>query len=225
MIASTLSLLCVSALWVSAGISQSLADLQVIQFESNDTKYFTGQTYQFTGKLQISGITVGDTYTIDVILNGASIYSEAVTATLSDQERLLSVDVQFVEPGFNRLVLFVDSDNEITEANEENNRAIVNLNVLDYETIVRPNPFTPNNDGFNDEVLFQISDSFNSQTLEVTIFTLSGKKMRTLATAGGTDVSWDGRDDQNDKARPGTYLYVMKADGETIQRGTILLAL
>lgn len=214
------------ALWfATTGVSQSLGDLQVIRFESDDNKYFVTQQYNFTGELQASGVTVGDTYEIEAFLNGTSIYSETVTATVANEQRFVSVDVEFDQPGLNRLVLYIDSNSEIQESDEDNNRSVLNLNVLEFETIVRPNPFTPNEDGFNDEVLFRVSDAYSDQSLEVTIYTLSGKKIITLTSAGSTQVAWNGRNEQNEQMRPGTYLYVMKTDGVTIQRGTISLAL
>lgn len=212
-------------LFASVGESQSLGDLQVIRFQSDDDKYFITQQYRFTGELQISGVTVGDSYEIEAFLNGTSIYSETVTVTLENEQRFVSVDVDFDQPGFNRLVLYIDSNSEIQESSEDNNRSVLNLNVLEFETIVRPNPFTPNEDGFNDEVIFRVSDAYSDQSLEVTVYALSGKKIITLTSAGNTQVAWNGRNEQNEQMRPGTYLYAMKTDGVTIQRGTISLAL
>ena len=55
--------------------------------------------------------------------------------------------------------------------------------------------------------------------LQWDIFTLSGKRVRTMRagfdTAGPASMGWDGRDDQGDDIANGTYLYVLRGRGES----------
>ncbi len=85
--------------------------------------------------------------------------------------------------------------------------------------LVEPNPFTPNGDGVNDVATFVIH---SQKPLRVDIFSFGGALVRRLEGEGS--VSWDGRDIRGRKAPAGPYLYVIQAGGETLCKGTIVLA-
>lgn len=205
--------------------AQTLPDIQIIEVSSEDKSYFLSKSYTFTGELQLSGLSVGSTFRVVALLNGAEIYNESITNTSQDQQTFFTADVSFVDAGLNRLVFTADALNDIEEVNEENNRAILNLNVLEFETIARPNPFTPNNDGFNDSIVFTISDLFGVTSPEVSIYTLQGKKVIDLPSTGDNTSTWDGYNESNERMSPGTYLYIVKVNGDVVQKGSILLAL
>ena len=85
------------------------------------------------------------------------------------------------------------------------------------------NPFTPNGDGFNDEVRFLYPKPF-SHNVTLCIYDLGGKKLfcRKIP-AGNLDAQlWDGT--RNGKKVPaGTYIYTIDGDGISC-RGTVTLA-
>ncbi|RME26129.1 MAG: hypothetical protein D6800_06895, partial [Candidatus Zixiibacteriota bacterium] len=83
---------------------------------------------------------------------------------------------------------------------------------------VLPNPFTPNGDGFNDEVVFHI-DGLQSSGGEVIIYNRRGRIVRRLY--GGQP--WDGRDDGGGLLPPDVYLYGVMIDGRLITSGTLTL--
>ena len=77
----------------------------------------------------------------------------------------------------------------------------------------RPQVFTPNGDGINDqaEIHFTIYRLIRERRIEIGIYDLSGRKVRELSLrrenpSGDHSVVWDGRDDAGALVRPGTYL-------------------
>ena len=97
---------------------------------------------------------------------------------------------------------------------------------------VLPNPFTPNGDGINDEVVFSF-DLFlvlNQVDVSLGIYDLSGRAVRHLDTvkgnAGTIRIGWDGNDENGAKVAPGIYLYYLKIgsdDSASEHSGTISL--
>ncbi len=83
--------------------------------------------------------------------------------------------------------------------------------------IVRPNPFTPNNDGYNDMVTFNF-EGLNSGG-EVVIYNRRGRMVRRLYSG----EPWDGRDDAGAELPPDVYLYAVTIDGELQRSGTLTL--
>ena len=88
--------------------------------------------------------------------------------------------------------------------------------------LARPNPFTPNNDGFNDYVKFDFP-SVTENSFEILIFDVSGKKVATLSSAVSRNNQWYGTDDKGNKMAPGVYIYIIKINGSTEYNGTITL--
>lgn len=84
---------------------------------------------------------------------------------------------------------------------------------------IRPNPFTPNNDGYNDHVEFNLEELKNEGGV-ITIFNLWGKMVRQIERG----IIWDGKDDVGNLLEPGSYLYVVKSRGKVIAKGVIGLA-
>ncbi|KAA3616495.1 MAG: hypothetical protein DWQ05_12255 [Calditrichaeota bacterium] len=97
--------------------------------------------------------------------------------------------------------------------------AEVKLKILQPPPPVMPNPFTPNGDGFNDQVLFDFPE-FKTQAGTVFIFDIAGRQIAKLANP----LIWYGRDDDGNELKPGAYLYVVKTKDKTLATGVIGLA-
>ena len=97
---------------------------------------------------------------------------------------------------------------------------------------ITPNPFTPNGDGINDEVVFSF-DLFlllEQVDVQLEIYDLSGRRVTQLqmggSTAGNLEIKWDGRDQDGQMTPPGIYLYRLAVDSDdsSIERsGTLSL--
>jgi VWFA-related protein len=84
---------------------------------------------------------------------------------------------------------------------------------------VVPNPFTPNDDGFNDWTEFRQGDSLPS-TWVITILDRAGRPVRSLKNG---DRFWNGKDESGQAMMPGCYLYLVSNGGQIIHRGLIQL--
>lgn len=82
-----------------------------------------------------------------------------------------------------------------------------------------PNPFTPNDDGFNDWAVFKKGDSF-PQDWNIAIIDRSGRLIRYLNNG---ENSWDGKDKSGNIMLPGCYLCVVSNGNRVIHRGLIQL--
>jgi gliding motility-associated-like protein len=87
---------------------------------------------------------------------------------------------------------------------------------------VLPNPFTPNDDGYNDYVTFKYPE-MDSRKPVVRIFNLRGRKVNELGQFTGNEFRWNGKDEDGMMLDPGVYLYILEVDNNRIASGTITL--
>jgi len=90
------------------------------------------------------------------------------------------------------------------------------------EVFVLPNPFTPNDDGFNDRVLFMFPGMFEVES-EILLFDISGRGVKRIAVSNGQLSGWDGKDADGNLFEPGVYIYIIRVNGNNIANGTITL--
>jgi hypothetical protein len=95
---------------------------------------------------------------------------------------------------------------------------------------VRPNPFTPNGDGLNDEatIEYNLLSLSAARRVKIHIFDLSGRRVRALYDGFGAngrfeDKRWDGRDDGGSLVPPGLYIARLAVEGDAIQDEKILV--
>lgn len=106
-----------------------------------------------------------------------------------------------------------------------NNHATASLQGDNDGIRVGPNPFTPNNNGFNDFVRFDFSGADAVTGYQVRIFDMNGKQVRSLAANGQSEIIWDGTDTGGSVLKPGIYLYLIERNSRVIRRGSVTLAL
>jgi hypothetical protein len=84
---------------------------------------------------------------------------------------------------------------------------------------VEPNPFSPDNDGWEDFAIINYHLNITAPQLRILIFDSTGRLVRTLADnlASGSDgsVIFDGRDDQGRTLRMGIYILYVEAAGSS----------
>ena len=98
----------------------------------------------------------------------------------------------------------------------------VGRNELLYDVEVQPRVFSPNGDGINDDVAFEFTvvRVGDSSPAEVTVYDLSGRKVRQLVesravSTGPRSLRWDGRDDAGQVVVPGVYYARLRVATET----------
>jgi len=84
---------------------------------------------------------------------------------------------------------------------------------------VVPNPFTPNDDGFNDWTEFKKGDEI-PQDWNISIMDRTGRLIRNLTNG---ETIWDGNDNSGNLAFPGFYMYIVSKSNRIIYRGIIQL--
>jgi VWFA-related protein len=84
---------------------------------------------------------------------------------------------------------------------------------------VVPNPFTPNDDGFNDWAEFKRGDD-TPVDWNICIMDRSGRIIQSLSNG---ERIWDGKDKSGKVMLPGFYLYTISKDNKVIHRGLIQL--
>jgi gliding motility-associated-like protein len=81
-----------------------------------------------------------------------------------------------------------------------------------------PNPFTPNNDGINDNVYFSSTGTFSGNA-KLKIFNRYGEL---IFSTSGTAPLWDGRDESGNWLPSDTYIYQIEYSGN-VYNGTVTM--
>ncbi len=86
---------------------------------------------------------------------------------------------------------------------------------------VMPNPFTPNEDGYNDEVVFLIPES-SEIDIDIYIYDIYGRLIDELKS-GNSRITWKGMSKEGTPQEPGIYFYHIKKGSNELKSGTITL--
>ena len=148
-------------------------------------------------------------------------YGTAFDAWVSDSDRPLEV-AQAINVGD---AMPQYEGNRVSVATTAQEQDLLQVRVL-------PAVFTPNGDGFNDEVEvgYDIFEITGAVRVRVEVLDLSGRRVRQVY-AGADKIgvyarAWDGRDDVGRRVPPGIYLYRISVDTdkEKIERSGVLHA-
>jgi hypothetical protein len=80
---------------------------------------------------------------------------------------------------------------------------------------IHPNPFSPDGDGFQDQAVFQYTLPMESD-LTIKIYDVKGRLIKTLVDSEpkvSGEITWDGRDEENQIVRIGIYVVWAEAAG------------
>lgn len=98
---------------------------------------------------------------------------------------------------------------------------------------VRPNPFSPDGDGREDNCVIAYSLKGNVNRIRIRIFDVKGRLVRTLVNSepsgSSGEVAWDGFGENREKLRIGIYIILLEslnANSATIEtlKKTVVLA-
>ena len=80
---------------------------------------------------------------------------------------------------------------------------------------VSPNPFSPDEDGYDDFALFQINLPMITAAVQMKIYDLRGRLVRHLLNnrpvGSHYETIWNGRDDRGESVRTGLYIVFLQA--------------
>ncbi|MBD3168280.1 MAG: hypothetical protein GF307_02275 [candidate division Zixibacteria bacterium] len=104
-----------------------------------------------------------------------------------------------------------------------NERSIIVVGT-EGDVIVKPKPFTPNGDGFNDRLIFDLTALYIDEP-QVLIYSLAGVKLKKLDDVSADKlIYWDGKDDSGLDLPPGAYMFIVTDGSRKLHSGVISLA-
>jgi hypothetical protein len=105
---------------------------------------------------------------------------------------------------------------------EQNSLFVTNLPPT-AKLMIEPNPFSPDHDNFEDDAVITYQLPLETAHVNLKIYDARGRLIRTLLNAidsgSNCSVTWDGMDDQRQRARMGIYIVFLEALNE--QRGIL----
>ncbi|MBA4310056.1 MAG: hypothetical protein C0425_06930 [Chlorobiaceae bacterium] len=95
------------------------------------------------------------------------------------------------------------------------NSIFTQLETMTSNISISPNPFSPDNDGFEDFAIINYNLSASTSQIRVRIFDSNGRLVRTLANNQGSGssgaITFDGLDDSGNPLRIGIYVVLLEA--------------
>ncbi|MBN2012384.1 carboxypeptidase regulatory-like domain-containing protein [candidate division KSB1 bacterium] len=203
-------------------IREALPDL-VASISADSTTLLVHSSVNVHGQVIANEVDVEQPFDMKFEHKGEIIDAETVNNLPVSFEQRMDAAVQFDTIGRHLIRFTVDPDNRITESDETNNVVDIYIRVNEGELRLSSNPFTPNNDGFNDEVEFDFS-RFQLSHPSLKVFDMQGRPVITLHTPSASTFVWDGMNRDRQLVLPGVYLYVLQDGDRHVSRGYVVLA-
>lgn len=209
--------------------SFSIAPLQpdLIAGDLQATETFAlGQPATVKGTLQADRADINQLFQVAFYADGERRNDTTITALAAGTHLELATRLRFDTPGTHIAEMVIDAGNAVVEFDENNNRKqlVINLaETISARLLVRPNPFTPNNDGYNDVVEFNFA-GLNLDRPTLHIFDANGIPVWSNQPQTGKVYSWNGRDKSGHELQPGVYLYSLQDKGHNVASGYVVLA-
>lgn len=198
-------------------------DLYIATLTVGSLPVRVNQVVTATAVFADSSAPAEQSFTARLLFDGQILADTVIASLQTGATVTLSRPLQFTALGRHTLQALVDVNNAITESNENNNAQLLEFDVQPGQLAVKPNPFTPNADGFNDQVVFELSD-LAIQSPQLKIFDLRGNLLTTISQSQATQFRWDGNDRSGRQQPPGPYLYLLLDGDRKIASGYVVLA-
>jgi hypothetical protein len=209
-------------------IGQELPDLAVMSLQPKGT-FFIGQQGEVIGKITNAGSAdASRAFNVQFRVDGGIRKDTTFTQLAASDSATMLLPLRFETTGTHEVELIVDVDKEIREVIEANNsqKLVVQISqspALANRLIARPNPFTPNNDGYNDQIEFNYS-GLGLRNPSLQIFDVNGISVWSSHNGVDNRFIWNGRDDRGREVLPGVYLYSVREQGNNVASGYVVVA-
>ena len=184
-----------------------------------------GEPVTFEGFLAVANADVVDVtgyeFEVDGVLYDSGTFLPVIQ--IGEQRRAESLPFTPTRTGVHVLTFRVDAGGDVDEVDETNNEITLEFEAQRGELVVNPNPFTPNDDGTNEEVNIDYS-RLDLDRPRLLIYSFEGRLIREVTESNGTTLSWNGRDDNERRRDPGLYLFVLMEGGSVVESGHVTLA-
>lgn len=164
-----------------------------------------------------------ESFLVRISVDGVAVFDTTIVEMESDEAVQISARAKFDRLGGIPVVVQADVNNAVSEISENNNQQEIVVSVAEGELIVRPNPFTPNGDNKNDFAMFDV-DQLALANPMLSIFSLKGRRIRTIIDMQNDKLRWDGRNESGREQLPGVYLYILQDGGQNVAQGYVVLA-
>ncbi len=198
-------------------------DLVVENLEISREEIRLNQTATVTVLVQNYVAPVLETFRVELRIGSRLLADSVIHGMEKDSEFLFRKEVVFNQLGHIEIRFAADADNIVREQNEGNNYASQTILIEKGRLIVRPNPFTPNNDMKNDRAIFDMNE-LAVRNPRLFIFDFNGRRIRSITEHQDNIMVWDGRDETSKEQPPGVYLYLLKDGDQNVAQGYIVLA-
>jgi gliding motility-associated-like protein len=176
-------------------------------------------------------VNAGDTASYQIVILPTAGFNETVALALADLTVLTRGNSELkptaISPGQESGLIIPTSSlarpgvylfKIIGKSQMLTHEATATLSVTSPPDDVWPNPFTPNGDGFNDFVTFNIAGLLENRG-QVTIYNFRGSEVRKLIG----ENRWNGKSDAGEDLPLGLYLYIVKIGGKVKKHGSLTL--
>ena len=204
---------------------QILPDLMAIDLRPEE-QLVVGEAGRVLGQIRNEIETVGEAFHVLFRSGGTTLKDTLINGMSIDEVVTIPARVLFSERGTHEVEMMADSRDEITELAETNNTQKLVIEILQGpagQLVVRPNPFTPNGDGYNDEVVFQVA-GMGLDSPVVKIFDRRGMEVKEIKESSDYWLVWDGKNENGREMEPGVYLYLLMDGAKKLNSGTVVLA-
>ncbi|MDZ7342076.1 MAG: gliding motility-associated C-terminal domain-containing protein, partial [candidate division KSB1 bacterium] len=204
-----------------------LPDLIIKSFDTStgNKQFAKDETVELNAVIVSLYADCKDTFVVNFYLDETVILkTDTINGLPKDTPYLLRLQ-NFKMPDSNNhsISIEVDVSNAIKEQSESNNKSTIEIYPPSILTVT-PNPFTPNDDGKNDEAVFNF-ETFQIGGANLKIFDIHGRKIYEQDWASSTKrIRWNGRDSSGRPVLPGVYLYIFSDRNKPLARGCVVVA-
>ncbi len=209
-------------------VQQQLPDLAVTSLRPLGV-LFAGLQGAVVGEIANAGsVNASRAFNVQFRVDSGTQKDTTFAQLAAGERATVRMPLRFQTTGTHEVELLIDTGDQIREVTEANNsqKLIVQISqapAIASRLIVRPNPFTPNNDGFNDQVEFDYA-GLGLRNPSLQIFDANGIAVWRSNGAAAGRFTWNGRNDHGREVIPGVYLYTLRDQGNNVASGYVVVA-